>query len=355
MKAVIICPFDLDRLTGTPIRTKTTIRAISGCADVSIIATDGEIPGIKVFRTGKCGLSTFTRQALPILRSEKPNVIHGITTVSIIPMLLYKCLHPSTRLIFEMHGWAWFEQKKSGTFFTRASLLILDLFGLWFSHRVLTMSETQKVFLSRLTFRSSRIAVIWGPFEFDAVSTESHNDGIVVGYIGNSAWWQGLPQLIDAARILQSDGQISFRLAGFIADDRKQSPSLPNISYVGRVERADVMDFLRSCDVLVSSRLKEGVSDLQYPQKLSEYLGAGRPVIVSAANDQRVIVESAQCGVVVDPMTSENLAEAIRAFASMSRKTQLEWGMHALNFAKQHLVFDAFARKLQEVYRGVLW
>jgi len=350
MKVTVICPFDLDRLTGTPIRTKTTVRSISTFAEVSVIATGGAIQGVEVLRTGKCGLLTFAGRALFALRSERPSVVHGITTVSIVPMFLYKCMHPSVRLVFEMHGWAWFEQKRSGAFVTRVSLFVLDLWGLLFSQKIITMSETQKRFLSRWTFGSSRVSVIWGPFEFEAIHTEPKNEGIVVGYIGNSAWWQGLPQLVEAARELRLDGRVSFRLAGFIADDTEQFPLLPNVAYVGRVERADVLSFLRSCDVLVSSRLNEGVSDLQYPQKLSEYLGAGRPVIVSAANDQPLIVDRAQCGIVVDPMSAAGLAAAIQVFAGLSREERLSMGQRSLDFAREHFVFDSFASKLKALY-----
>jgi glycosyltransferase involved in cell wall biosynthesis len=193
--------------------------------------------------------------------------------------------------------------------------------------------------------------VIWGPSEFEPVFTDPPSTGgIVVGYIGNAVWWQGLHTLVGAAKILEDVPEISFALAGFDASNEMDFPRLPRVSYVGRVERKDIPRFLRSCDVLVSSRLNEGVANLQYPQKLSEYLGAGRPVIVSAANDQPAIVKKAKCGIVVDPMTEGSLASAIQTFAHMSRQTQLEWGMHALDFAKEHLVFDAFAKKIHALY-----
>ncbi len=350
MKTVFVCPFDLDRLTGTPIRTHSTIRATTTYCDVLVIAPAGSVDDIRIARVGHVPLITFSRRALSVLRMEKPDTIHGITTVAILPALLYKCLHPSARIIFEMHGWAWYEQK-NGNIVTRAFLLALDYIGLWSAHTVIVMSETQRAFLKRRTLRPHRIVVIWGPSEFEPIFVEPpRREGIVVGYIGNSAWWQGLRTIIGAAERLQETLGISFALAGFDANDEKEFPRLLRVSYVGRVERKDVLHFLRSCDVLVSCRLNEGVSNLQYPQKLSEYLGAGRPVIVSAANDQPQIVEKAHCGILVDPMTSESLAETIQTFARMPREVRLSWGRNALNFAKDHLVFKAFAKKIRAVY-----
>ncbi len=351
MRVAVICPFDLDRLTGTPIRTHSTVRATATCRDVAVIAPTGSIGDIRIARVGHVPLVKFSWLAFSVLRKEKPDTMHGITTVAILPMLLYKCLHPSARIIFEMHGWAWYEQSRSWNMPRRVALAALDYIGLWSAHTVIVMSETQRAFLKRRTLRPHRIVVIWGPSEFDAeFSAPPSTGGIVVGYIGNAAWWQGLHTLIGAAERLQETPGISFALAGFDAGDERKFPRLPRVSYVGRVERKDVLHFLRSCDVLVSCRLNEGVSNLQYPQKLSEYLSAGRTVIVSAANDQPLIVEKAQCGIVVNPMTDENLAKAIQAFSQMPREARTKWEKRALNFAKDHLVFDVFARKIRTLY-----
>ncbi len=350
MKTVFVCPFNLDRLTGTPIRTKVTIRTTAKHRNVALIASGGTVADVRAFDTGRVSFFYFSKRALSILRAEKPDVVHGITTVSIVPMLLYKLTHPRVRIFFEMHGWAWFEQEH-GNLLTRALLLVLDLIGLWFANKVIVMSETQRTFLAKRTLREKRIIVIWGPSEFEAEFIDPPStEGIVVGYIGNDAWWQGLDTVIGAARHLEHAPGISFVLAGFDAGDGKKFPRLPHVSYAGRVERKDVPGFLRGCDVLVSSRVNEGVSHLQYPQKLSEYLGAGRPVVVSAANDQPLIVKSAGCGSVVNPMTPENLAAAIQAFADMPRQTRREWGMNALTFARENFFADAFARKIHALY-----
>lgn len=352
MKAVFVCPFDLDRLTGTPIRTRSTVRAIAEQENVIVVARAGSIEGIRAESIGKVSLTTFTRHTLRILRRERPDVVHGITTVSIAPMLLYKVMRPRAHLIFEMHGWAWFEEQERGLSLTRIALLFLDLAGLFIAKTTIVMSETQKIFLSRWSIWPHRIVSIWGPCEFEPLFIEPPaREGIVVGYIGNASWWQGLHHIIGAARVLEENTRISFHLAGFDASNKKDFPELRNVSYIGPVARKDVLSFLHGCDVLISSRLNEGVSNLQYPQKLSEYLGAGRPVIVSGANDQPRIIQEADCGIVVEPMTKETLALAIQDILHMPREQRNSKGENAIAFAEKHVVFKAFAEKVRRAYQ----
>jgi glycosyltransferase involved in cell wall biosynthesis len=351
MKIVVVCPFDIDRLTGTPIRSQVTIRAVADLADVIVIAVAGTSAHAPVVGLGKCSLIAFTQKALRCIRDEKPDVIHGITTASILPMLLYKCMRPSVRLVFEMHGWAWFEQRRGGKLITRAMLLALDYVGLWIASRVIAMSNTQRMFLSRRTWSPSRIATIWGPCEFEIVESEvPKRNEIIVGYVGNAAWWQGLPHLVGAATVLKNETNISFHLAGFDASDTGAFPRMPHVTYFGRVERRDVPGFLRDCDMLVSCRLTEGAANLQYPQKLSEYLGAGRPVIVSATNDQCAIVQEAHCGIVMDRVDADALAETIRAFAGLSDEKRARMRQNALRFARKHFAISAFSEKIKTVY-----
>ncbi|MSU73683.1 glycosyltransferase [Candidatus Kaiserbacteria bacterium] len=358
MKAGVICPFSLERLTGTPIRAKTTTDAVLNFGyEVLVVARESKpIAGAKVITSGSVGLASFTRISLAALRAHRPDIVHGLTTASIVPMLLYKWLFSRrVKIIFEMHGWAWFEQERSSRFLVRFALSAMDYLGLWFADAVIAVSKTEKKFLARRTFGSGRINVIWDPVDFNDVYLPAQiSSSVVVGYIGNSAWYQGLQHLIDAAKILASSEQVSFRLAGFDSSDQKMFPPLPHVSYIGRVERADVIPFLQGCDMLVSPRLPEKVSNLQFPHKLSEYLIVGRPVIVSAASDQPDVIREGKCGIVAEPLSGEGIAEAIRTVAKLSATERGVWGRRAYEYAHEHIHAKVFAKKLGAVYASVL-
>ena len=358
MKITIVCPFSLERLTGTPIRAKTTIDAVVGSGHtVLVIAREGEqITGAEVRATGLVGLFTFTRVTVGHLRAFSPDIVHGLTTASIIPMLVYKWFfNRRVKVVFEMHGWAWFEQERASNFLVRFTLCAMDYLGLWCANAVIAVSNTEKVFLSRRTVGSDRIRVVWDPVDFnDAYLPAQTGPSVVVGYIGNSAWYQGLQYVIDAAKILASDNHVSFRLAGFDSSDEKAFPKLSHVSYIGRVERADVIAFLQGCDMFVSPRIPIKVSNLQFPHKLSEYLVVGRPVIVSSASDQPMVVRDGKCGIVAEPLSGESIAEAIKTIASLPVSEREAWGKRAYEYAHEHIHAKVFGKKLAEVYASVV-
>ncbi len=356
MNVAVVCPFSLERLTGTPIRALTTITAVASRYTVVAIARAGKAEGAEVRVTGPVGLFSFTRATIRHLRECKPDIVHGLTTASIVPLLIYKWVFSHrVHIVFEMHGWAWFEQKGSSAFPKRLAFTLMDYFGLWFAGAVIAVSKTEKAFLSKRTRGAERIFVVWDPIDFENdYHPPAPSPSFTVGYIGNAAWWQGLQYLIDSARLLQNDTRISFKLAGFDSTDTKKFPPLPRVAYVGRVERVDVISFLETCDVLVSPRLPEGVSDLQFPHKLSEYLAVGRPVIVSSASDQPEVVRDGKCGLVANPLSGQVIAECIQKIAALSPEERAQWGKRAYTFARENLQANVFGKKVEEVYTAVM-
>lgn len=353
MRVVFLCPFNLDRLTGTPIRARTIISAVSQNTDVSVISQQFSAPAsVITYNLGSCSLLMYTWRSLSSLKKIHPEVVHGITTASVPALLSYKYFcNWHVRLVFEMHGWAWFEMAELRGIFLRVIFLLCDLIGLNSADRIIVMSNTQKIFVSTKTLSPHRITVIWGPVDsIPQYLPIVLRREVRVGYAGNALWWQGLQYIIGAAAILVEEKHITFHLAGFDSSDSSQFPQLSSIVYYGRLERDQVFSFLTSCDVLISPRVTGGVSDLQFPHKLSEYLSAGRPVITSSASDQPLIVCKNSCGLVVDPLNAETLAKAISSFSRLSLEERDAMGRRAHQFAERNLSLPVLAQKLMHIY-----
>lgn len=75
----------------------------------------------------------------------------------------------------------------------------------------------------------------------------------------------------------------------------------------------------------VTPRLRTPYNDLAVPIKVLEYLGYGRPLIVTDAIETAAIVEAAGCGVVV-PATVEGLAHGIVNVAEAPAAQLAAWG-----------------------------
>ncbi len=354
MRITFICPFDLDRISGTPIRSRTIMRAATHCGEVRVITQRMSTPieNVTVRDLGICGLYTFTRLSLEELKKSSPWVVHGITTASVPAMLLYKLLKRSrVKILFEMHGWSRFELMGARRPVLRAIFYILDMVGLNISNTVIVMSHTQKEFLSWRALNPKKMKVLWGPVDsIPPLVSAPETPPLVVGYLGNSSSWQGLSYVLDAATLLKNDPSFIFRFAGFDPSNLENIPHSSSIHYHGILKGNETLLFWQGCTVLISPRVPGSVSNLQFPHKLSGYLSAGRPVIVSSANDQARIIKEAQCGLIVDPLNAESLVRALKDFARLSQEERQKMGERASRFAHKNFSFEILITTLKELY-----
>jgi glycosyltransferase involved in cell wall biosynthesis len=78
----------------------------------------------------------------------------------------------------------------------------------------------------------------------------------------------------------------------------------------------------------ITPRRKTPYNDLAVPIKVMEYLGYGRPLIVTDTVETAAIVRSANCGIVV-PDTAQGLADGIVTVAKASATQLNRWGKAA--------------------------
>ncbi|RPF47030.1 glycosyltransferase involved in cell wall biosynthesis [Thermodesulfitimonas autotrophica] len=366
LRVAVLYPANLASPRATPTRARINIQAIGQKVALHVIAEAGD-SGSPASTTcsgdrggdskgrefSRLGFFRYTRRALRQLEAIKPDVIHAITTVAALPAALYKRRHPSTRFIFEMHGLAYFEQQdlRIGK---RLALGFLDYWGAKHADAIIAMSHTQRDLLQRIyRARPEKIHVLWGPVDLDLFSYKEPRPSppFVVGYCGNDCFWQGLATIFEASRILEPHPEIHFLLMGF-PKERYLGIGLPNVTFTGPISRAETPGYLSRCHVLLSPRIGHPATETQYPFKLSAYLAAGRPVVVTAVNDQPAVVRQADCGFIVPPGNARALAEAILDLYRMPESQRLFLGRNARLFAERHLSLGHLSDMLLQIYRN---
>jgi glycosyltransferase involved in cell wall biosynthesis len=356
LRVAIVFPWALEAEKATAIRARVTIEAVrrrladERAGGVAVVSPDlGRDAAASGF-----WLQRFVPAALRELEAHAPDVIHAMTTQSIVPALLYRRRHPATRVVFEMHGLTCLELAglRLGR---RLTLGLLDAWGARAADAIVAMSFSQGELLRRwLRVKPQKVRVLWGPVDLELFRYQEPPSAppFVVGYSGNDVFWQGTDTILAAARLLQDDPTIRFHLMGFPAGRyRDRHPG--NVSLLGVVPREAVPAALARCHVLVSPRARLVVSDSQYPFKLSAYLAVGRPIVVTAVSDQPRVITEAGCGVVVPPGDPPALAAAVRRVAAFPVPERLALGRRARAFAEQRLSTDALADALVSVYGGL--
>jgi glycosyltransferase involved in cell wall biosynthesis len=175
-----------------------------------------------------------------------------------------------------------------------------------------------------------------------------------VGFVGTLGRANSLETLIDAARLMQPD-DARVVLVGQGPEQEQlmaRAADSPNVEFVGPVLQAEVgptVDLFDACYVGYrrSSLYRFGVS----PNKLYEYMAAGRPVLF-AADAANQPVEEADCGRTVAPEDPAALAESIRSLAACSPQERARMGANARAYVASHHDYARLADTLAGILLG---
>lgn len=135
-----------------------------------------------------------------------------------------------------------------------------------------------------------------------------------VAYVGGIAKIRGISQVVKAMGLLQSDARL--QLAGKFSEPTVEAAAQADegwqsVDALGFVCREGLRDILSRCvSGLVTFLPSPNHIDAQ-PNKMFEYMSAGVPVIGSNFPLWKQIIEGNQCGLCVDPLAPEAIAEAI--------------------------------------------
>jgi glycosyltransferase involved in cell wall biosynthesis len=141
-------------------------------------------------------------------------------------------------------------------------------------------------------------------------------DKFIVLYAGAHGMLNDLDTLLDAAVFLRDYPDIRVCLIG----DGKEKPSLMqraqrieanNVIFIPPQPKSDMPAFVASADACVAILRDLPILRTVYPNKVFDYMAAGRPVILAIDGEIRQVIESADAGVCVPPGDSRSLAQAI--------------------------------------------
>ncbi len=178
----------------------------------------------------------------------------------------------------------------------------------------------------------------------------------LVGYGGSHGYANPLSVMIEACKLLKKRNihDVEFFLVGDGPDkDRVVSQAkalkLENIHFHGYVAKPVIMAFYKMLDVAFM-----GLRDLPLfkygptPNKLMDYLAAGKPIIY-AINSSFDPVQEVGAGVSIPSDDPEQLVEAIIRIKALSGSERERMGRAGRRYAEQELNFKTIAGKLADV------
>jgi len=123
---------------------------------------------------------------------------------------------------------------------------------------------------------------------------------------------------------------------------------LDNIRFLPPMPKTHVAEALAAADACLAILKPTKWLATVYPNKVFDYMAAGRPILLAIDGVIRKVVEEAGAGVFVPPGDSNALATAIREMASNPIEIK-RMGKAGRAFMEQHFNRPALSKEMEEV------
>jgi glycosyltransferase involved in cell wall biosynthesis len=183
-------------------------------------------------------------------------------------------------------------------------------------------------------------------------------DEYVVLYAGAHGMSNDLGVVVEAAELLQAHSEVQFVLVG----DGKDKPGLQarvselgldNVRFVPPIEKSGMRQALAAADACLAILKPIEAYRTTYPNKVFDYMAAGRPVLLAIDGVIREVVERAEAGLFVPPGDPAALAAAVRQLQSNPQQGR-EMGERGRRYVGERFSRRASAEHLLNVFVGAL-
>ena len=183
--------------------------------------------------------------------------------------------------------------------------------------------------------RGERVRQAWGL-----------NGNFVVTYAGALGLANDIPTILKAANRLRDLPQIHFLLVG----DGKERANLealarqlqlPNVTFTGSRPKREMSEILAASNACIATLKDIPMFRTTYPNKVFDYMAAGRPTILAIDGVIRQVVEVANGGIFVPPGDDAALANAVLSLSEDHRRAA------AMGVAARAHVVEHFNRHQQ--------
>jgi glycosyltransferase involved in cell wall biosynthesis len=169
-------------------------------------------------------------------------------------------------------------------------------------------------------------------------------------YAGAHGMSNDLSMLVAAASLLRDEPDIVIVLVG----DGKEKPalmkqvqemSLENIQFLPPYTKQEMPGLLAAADTCIAVLKPVELYKTVYPNKVFDYMAAGKPVILAIDGVIREVVEEAQAGIFITPGNPDAMAEAIQRLA-LDPQARQAMGMRGRSYVERNFNREDLAAQL---------
>nr|BAL54385.1 glycosyl transferase family protein [uncultured Chloroflexota bacterium] len=179
----------------------------------------------------------------------------------------------------------------------------------------------------------------------------------IVLYAGAHGPANDLDVVLEAARLLEGS-PIHFLLIG----DGKDKPRLQqkakewglnNVTFLPPAPKREIPAFLQMADIGLAILKPLEEYKTTYPNKVFDYMAAGKPILLAIDGVIRAVVEEAGCGIFVSPGDARALAQAARQLAA-DPSLQQAMGGRGRAYLEEHFSRQVLGEQFRQLLERML-
>lgn len=303
---------------------------------------------------------------IPLLIKDlnKYDIIHAGNTPCAYFMKLFDNISNAT-FIYDVHGLLVQEYLLN---FNRYNLLdeynlfqskVMEYFASK-SNYFITCSEPLKNYYLKNGANKKNIEIIRNGVDltlFRPLDSRKGKGTFIVTYAGGFQKWQGIDNLIKAAKII-NDHNIIFKIIGFTSSDQNIKEYLRKeiktpLILVNSMRREELVKQLNESDILIIPRNNHPAINVALPTKFAEYISVGKPVIVTEVDETSIFVKKYNCGFVCKP-TPESIADAILEAKNTPQEELKVKGQNARKLAEKEFDQNIINKKYYNFVQSIV-
>lgn len=193
----------------------------------------------------------------------------------------------------------------------------------------------------------------------DNALVEKYKNKFVILYVGDTGLRRGLLTAIDAIPLLKdSIPNLKLVIVGKNSQDvvlKKRVEELGITAFVDFEGWQNVTlfpSYIKASSVCISPLIRNVQHDVAYANKLFQYMGFSKPVLVSNATAQKNLIEKVKSGLVHLEQDSNDFSKKIQQLFS-NKEMCIELGSNGKKFVEEAFYWEKTSEKLIELYQNL--
>jgi glycosyltransferase involved in cell wall biosynthesis len=187
---------------------------------------------------------------------------------------------------------------------------------------------------------------------------QGFDDKYVALYAGAHGMSNDLGVVLEAAELLKDRDDILLVLLGDGKEkpnllERAQELALNNLQFLPPVPKVAMPEVLAAADACIAILKPITMYSTVYPNKVFDYMAAGRPIVLAIEGVIREILEEARAGITIPPGDPKALADAISSLVDNPQEA-IAMGRRGYAYVKAHFDRPVQAKKLGALFEKVV-